>query len=180
MTTAITEISPNSLFSPDENVLGKDYNYWILQYWNTFGVPKKEKLKHKVFCMSASIENDFKFDIPQNRGILISPIKYIAMTEDAKLEKNKKMMEERCKWEIDIIEDLNLLIDGQLLSPYINRIRSPYFTPKQDPGFTALCEGYWLILKPRSLEKGTHHISSFSSCKAGKVQIPAEYDITII
>jgi len=179
MTTTVREISPSSFFSPDEDVLGEDYNHWILEYWNTFGVPKKDKLKHKVFCMSASRENDMKFDIPQDKGILISPIKYITLTKDEKLEKNKEFMEERCKWEIDIIEDLDLLMDGELLSPYISRLRSTYFKPKQDPGFTALCEGYWLILKPYTLTKGRHHISSFSSCKAGKVQIPADYELTI-
>lgn len=182
MTALQTELGPSSFFSPDEKIFGKDYNHWIVKYWHTFGIPKRQKLRHDVYCMSASKENDFQFTIPQDKGILMSPIKYITVTKDENLEKNKQFMEDRCKWEIDIIEDLNLLLDGQLLSPYINRVRSTYFKSKLkvDKEYTAICEGYWIILKPYILEKGNHHISSFSSCKAGKVQIPAEYDITII
>ena len=156
-----------------------------------------------VFCLSGALESRTAmrkdFDIPYDKAILMSPIKYICVvpTKDFKAnplikdvmpeEKRKginpdtslrEYMPMKVDFEMDIIEDMNLFIDGELMSPECSRVRTDFFEVDYGKN-TVLAEGYWLFLKPNTLEKGLHDVRTFSSCKTGKVQIPQEYHVTI-
>jgi hypothetical protein len=43
-------------------------------------------------------------------------------------------------------------------------------------GQEALSDGYWLLL---NLEKGKHTLSSFGSCRSGKIQIAMDYVLDV-
>ena len=175
--TSISQLLP-PFFSKDDNILGYDFGYWIGKYWNSFSLKPKEKLKEQVYCMAGLVFAGDRFTIPEDRAILLSPIKYIAACLTEKFPGLEQQMLEQCEYEMDIIQDMNLFLDDELLSLDCTRVRSPPFTLEKK--YTAISEGYWLFIKPYGLRKGTHTISSFCSCKVGKVQLPGEYQIEII
>jgi hypothetical protein len=166
-----------AFFSKDDNILGRDYGYWITKYWNSFAFKPKQKLKEQVYFMSGLVYEGDRFTIPEQKGILLSPIKYIAACLTEKFPVLEERMLKQCEYEMDIIQDMNLFLDSELVSPECSRVRSPPFSLEKK--YTAISEGYWLFIKPYGLRKGTHTISSFSSCKVGKVQLPGEYQIEI-
>jgi len=173
----LTSLLP-SFFSRDDRILGHDFGYWIGKYWNSFEWKPKKKLKEDVYFMSGLVYAGDRFTIPEDKGILLSPIKYIAacLTEKFNPALEKQMLDQ-CEYEMDIIQDMNLFIDCELVSQECSRVRSPFFT--LDKKYTAISDGYWLFIKPYSLSKGIHTVSSFCSCKVGKVQLPGEYEIEI-
>jgi hypothetical protein len=119
-----------------------------------------------------------RFTIPEDKAVLLSPIKYIAATLTEKFPELEQKMLEQCEYEMDIIQDMNLFLDCELVSQECSRVRSPPFSLEKK--YTAISEGYWLFIKPYRLLKGIHTISSFCSCKVGKIQLPGEYKIEII
>jgi hypothetical protein len=167
-----------NFFSKDDDILGHDYGYWIGKYWNSFGLKPEQKLKEDVYCMAGLVFAGDRFTIPEDKAILLSPIKYIAACLTEKFPELEQKMLEQCTYEMDIIQDMNLFLDCELVSTECSRVRSsPPFTLEKK--YTAISEGYWLFIKPYSLSKGVHTISSFCSCKVGKVQLPGEYQIEI-
>jgi hypothetical protein len=181
------EASHLSFFSIDDDIFGHPYKYWVQRYFENFTASYKKKLKEKhVFCLSGALEDRTAmrkdFDIPQDKAILMSPIKYVSAMKTEKFKREPEQrdwMLKKVEKEIDIIQDMNLFIDWNLMSSECIRCRTDFFTI-DNGNIVVLAEGYWLFLKPNVLSKGLHDVRTFSSCKLGKVQIPQEYHVTIL
>jgi hypothetical protein len=82
------------------------------------------------------------------------------------------------KEEIDIVakEKLDVSLDGKQIGQDSSRILSPFFRLR---GKDYISDGYWLFFKANVLEQGSHEISSYGSCRSGKIQIAMNYHLTI-
>jgi hypothetical protein len=47
-------------------------------------------------------------------------------------------------------------------------------------GIKCASDGFWLFLKPNSLEKGRHLISTFGVCSSGQTRLAMDYEITVV
>jgi hypothetical protein len=172
-------ISQHNYFNHDDEIYGKDFGYWIVKFWNTLGYSGEKKNESPVYCVSSPFKRVDQYTIPQDKAILFSPIKYITAIPESKFDsKMRKEMIHDVEYEMDIVQDMNMFLDRELVSPYCTRIKSPFFSLQNR--YIALCDGYWLMLKPYALNRASHHVHMFSSCAAGKIQIASEYWIETI
>ena len=87
-------------------------------------------------------------------------------------------LEEAIK-EIDIIEPkaMDVTLDGEQIKQNAVRGLVPEFNYLHRKMST---DGYWIFIKPESLEKGKHTINSFGSCRAGLIKIEIGYDLDVV
>jgi hypothetical protein len=196
----------------DDDILGHPYEYWLGHFWRTTFDSHEEKLNQPVYCITGAVEEKGMIEplvIPQEKPILMSPIKWITAEKGHVFNRNPehytRILKKRAGYETEIIHDMTMLFDGELLSPYCTRLRSKPFEfdniddvskrmgVGRDPFLKLLLrlrlrskysvgvtEGYWLFLKPYALEKGHHEMRSFASCAKGLTKVPQEFDLEIV
>lgn len=176
-----------SLFSANDTIFGNSYQHWIEMYWNRFGYSDFFRGMGKVYCLPGRIpelqktqlQTDFK--IKQDKAILLSPMNFIRFTPDIeRVQSNeyvraelKRMVKER----MDVIQELQVNLDGKNIGDQLVRVATDFFI--LDKKMIAISDGFWLFLKPKSLEKGEHKIDTFSSCSSGQTQLPMFYKLDI-
>lgn len=82
--------------------------------------------------------------------------------------------------EIDIINKdvISVLIDDTIvMRDQCIRVSTPDFFHLD--GKMAITDGYWLFIKPNCFTKGKHAVSSFGSCRSGKIQVSMKYHLTV-
>jgi hypothetical protein len=167
----------------DTKPFGNELPGYIARYWQTF-VRKDVTDGNLCYFLHGGIEKipQPKKDhtIQERMGILFSPIKWISVCEKKSkdLEKNKQMMKDRAIEEMDIIEDFSCYLNGDLISEHAIRAMSDFF--ELDSKYMAICDGYWIFIKPYQLSLGKHYIVTHAACRAGEVIRPSEFNLTIV
>lgn len=136
--------------------------------------------------------------IKRDMAIMISIDKWISLgfIGLSSEEKMKQVAKER----IDRLTRINLSLDGHSIitgpeSEMVTRIATPIFHvelkkdiidlelgPKKvkKGRYKAVADGYWLFIKPNSLEYGEHKIDTFGSCDNGRLTLNVKHHFTII
>lgn len=127
-------------------------------------------------------------DIPAGKGILMPIINYECSFADEPSIKSEHELELKCKKEIDDIKNLTVTIDNIMLNNLERyRVRSPIFAINlqekniltANSGSTKMIsDGYWIFFRP--LDIGNHKITSYGSCRSGKIRIQTAYNIHIV
>lgn len=164
----------------DTKPFGNELSGYIARYWQTY-VEKKTSDKLTYF-LHGGIEKipQPKIDhrIGEHLGILFSPIKWISVCEKKTFEKNKETIKDKAIEEMDIIEDFSCYLDSELISEHAVRAISDYF--ELDKKYMAICDGYWIFIRPFHLSLGKHHIVTHAACRAGEVIRPSEFNLDIV
>lgn len=156
-------------FSPDDKILDKSYQDWIVSFWRQ----EQDERDDGVYLLLPDFDDSMAPTLvlpAQKRGILISPINFISVDEEG--DATEKEMKEQVKYEIDIINKdlISLKWDGQELGWMSSRVGTPFFELEEDGRKKkAISDGYWLFLKG-PFEKGEHELTSFGTCRAGQIQ----------
>jgi len=149
-------------FEPTEKISGLTYQEWIVKWWN------QEQDSKDVFLLLPDFDGELEstIDINSDQAVLISPINYISVNEDGKATKGE--MKKETLFEIDIInkDKISLKLDGEELGPLCTRVATDFFDTVNGP---AISDGYWVFLK--RLEKGEHELTSFGTCRSGKIKL---------
>lgn len=174
-----------SFFNPADTVFDVPYSEWIEYYWQTFFWSAKEQLENNkhVFCLTlydskhGDAENydaQIPVDVPRDRAILYAPMRYIAMVPRGRLDL-KPEMSDLATAKMDEIVQVSTFIDDNELSDQVQRVKTDYFYVDNGTNI-AMCEGFFLFLKPYCLEEGKKHMfGSLSSCGTGQVQVNTKY-----
>lgn len=193
------------LFSPDSHPYGVSFPKWTIRWWRwLLSLPKEKnpaldesgvyselsQEDRNVWFLAGTFDGlvERECDIPLGKAILMPIINYECSFADEPMVTTEKGLELKCKSEIDDIKNLTVIIDELLLrnlSRY--RIRSPIFSiDLQDNNILGIIsgstrmitDGFWIFLKP--LEGGNHKLTSFGSCRSGKIRIGATYNLHIV
>jgi len=157
-------------YNDSETIFGKSYPDWVVKWWQSWGYADWRRNRGDVFMVPAKMQNDDikerSFKINKDKPILLSVINWIG--PDLK----------EAKEEIDIVakERLDVSLDGTQIGQDSSRILTPFFRLR---GKDYVSDGYWLFFKPNVLEEGRHEISSYGSCRSGKIQIAMNYHLSI-
>jgi hypothetical protein len=197
--------SLNVVQNPDELIRGVTAREWITQWWKWFVEENQhpQMIEPIFFARSKPMiagdkeQLDAYYNISRETPILISIDKWISfgfvgLTSD---EKMINIAKER----LDTLSRMYVTIDGQSLvsspeSQLITRIMTPIFKVnlKEDilnpelggkkirkGKYKAVADGYWLFLRPNSLDIGNHVIETFGSCNSGRLSLDINHHITI-
>jgi hypothetical protein len=191
------------LFSPESYPYGISYAEWTSRWWqwalslpveinpitDCTGKYAAEKQSGPVWFLAGTLGGvaTRRCNIPSEKAILLPVLIHGGTLADSPAIKSESELVSRAYKEMDIISDLEVIIDGfKLEDLQAYRILSPVFdvvlpnsnlfngTPGQTRGAS---DGYWLFTRP--LTKGSHNITSFGSCRSGRVKIGVTYDIMI-
>lgn len=177
----ISETVP-SFFSGQDKVFGKDFKHWIKEYWKSFLYDDEKRSKSKVYMLPTNLEmhpqQETDFTIEQKKAILLPVGKWISVVPTTEFKEKAIAMRNLAIEKLDAYQDLNVYVDGELVSDQCFRMMSDYFDI--DYKWMAICDAYWLFVKPYSFEKGEHKISTFVSCSSGQTQISLNYKISIL
>ena len=194
------------IFDSNSTPYGIDYSKWTKLWWRWLvSIPKETNPASdnsgKYCSMSQNNQNVWflagSFDdcvrrfkrncaIPYGKAILFPVINYQSSFSDQPSAKKEMMLERQCKNEIDIISEMHVSLDDQIIDVQKYRVRSGCFRVNMptdncldiEPGMTTIAsEGYWLFLRP--LPVGKHVLSSFGSCRLGKIKIGGTYNLVI-
>lgn len=192
-----------TIYEPDSYPFGIGYKEWTVLWWKwLISIPANSNPAFDStgqFCgMSQDNPNVWflagtfggsavrKLTIPHGKAILFPVINYESSFADEPSLRTQKELEERCKVEIDQIVDMSASLDGKEINIQKHRVQSGCFSVRipQDnclgsiSGFTRMAsDGYWLFLKAPSL--GSHRLTSFGSCLAGKIKIGCTFRFVI-
>ncbi len=197
--------SLNVVQNPDELVQGVTAREWITEWWKWFVEENQhpQMIEPIFFARSKPMiagdkeQLDAYYNISRETPILISIDKWISfgfvgLTSD---EKMINIAKER----LDTLSRMFVTIDRQSLvsspeSQLITRIMTPIFKVnlKEDilnpelggkkirkGKYKAVADGYWLFLRPNSLDIGNHVIETFGSCNSGRLSLDINHHITI-
>jgi hypothetical protein len=197
--------SLNVVQNPDELVQGVTAREWITEWWKWFVEENQhpQMIEPIFFARSKPMiagdkeQLDAYYNISRETPILISIDKWISfgfvgLTSD---EKMINIAKER----LDTLSRMFVTIDEQSLvsspeSQLITRIMTPIFKVnlKEDilnpelggkkirkGKYKAVADGYWLFLRPNSLDIGNHVIETFGSCNSGRLSLDINHHITI-
>jgi hypothetical protein len=177
---ALTSIIP-SFFSQEDKVFGKDFRHWIKEYWKSFLYDAEKRSKGKVYMLPTNLEmhpqTETDFTIEQKKAILLPVGKWISVVPSDTFKQHAIRMRDLAKEKLDAYQDLNVFVDGELVSDQTFRTMSDYFDI--DYKWMGICDAYWLFIKPYTLELGEHKISTFVSCSSGQTQISLNYNLSI-
>jgi len=124
--------------------------------------------------------------LPYGKAILFPVINYQSTFSDQPSPKKETELERLCKIEIDIISDMYVSLDDQIIDVQKYRVRSGCFRVNMpidncldvDSGNTTIAsDGYWLFLRPPPV--GNHVLTSFGSCRLGKIKIGGTFNLVI-
>lgn len=154
-------------YTLQESPLGSPWSIWIDKWWHRQGWRKNAG---NVFMLQSKMQNqNIKhryYRINRDRAILFPVINWIGPD-----------LAEAIK-EIDIVapEQLAVSLDGNPIQAHACRVlvQGIYYV-----GEWMVTDGYWIFIKPESLEKGKHAIESYGHCRSGKVQIAISYELEI-
>ena len=107
------------------------------------------------------------------------PINWIGFNY-ANDKKYGQKLRDDAKLEIDIINKdiISVLIDYSIdMRGKCIRLSTPDFFPLD--GKMGITDGYWLFIKPNCFTTGKHAVSSFGSCRSGKIQVNMKYHLTV-
>jgi hypothetical protein len=130
-------------------------------------------------------------EIEQDKAILLSVDKWLSIS--LPFVADQKLMDVATK-RIDMLVKVQMAIDDKPVSA--ERVTSPIFSlnlkhfinePELPENhrkivrgrYKALSEGYWIFIKPYALEKGTHRIHTFASCKSSMYTLDVDHTIKI-
>jgi hypothetical protein len=188
-------------------IFGLSYAEWTVQWFKWWASAEKshpqkgeiDPLMKKVFFLTTKQMERFDKDvlhvnnnIPIHTAILFPVDKWLSVgfpfTPDDVLKITAK---ER----IDNIPNISINLDGIELEPVriqsdvfqltlrrnINNPETPDNLKKIVKGkYKAVCEGYWIFLKPNSLSSGTHEMPSYATCKKGELSLDVRQHLEII
>lgn len=197
--------SANSmLFAPDSVPYGVTFPDWTIRWWRWLLSSSMEtnpaldvsgkwsELRQddpNVWFLAGTFGGSVvrTSTIPPGKAILMPVINYECSFADEPLITSEKELELKCKSEIDDIKHLTVSIDEIILKDLDQyRVRSPFFPINLQEnnilGVNSGCtnmisDGFWIFLKP--LRIGDHKISSFGSCRSGKIKIQTTYSINV-
>lgn len=144
----------------------------------------------EILSKNSMIKRDMAIMISIDKWISFG---YIGLSSE---EKMRQVARER----IDRLTRINLSLDGEQIitgpkSDLVTRIATPVFQvelkndiidlelgPKKvrKGRYKAVADGYWLFIKPNSLEYGEHKIDTFGSCDNGRLSLNVKHQFTIV
>ena len=107
------------------------------------------------------------------------PINWIVINY-ANDKKYDQKLRDDARLKIDVINKdmISVIIDGTIqMRHQCIRISTPDFFPLDEK--MAITDGYWLYIKPNSFTTGKHTVSSFGSCRSGKIHVNIKYHLTV-
>jgi hypothetical protein len=163
----------------DSQPFGNPMSVYAARYMQTFFA--KETAKGNTHYLHSGLEKipQPKVDhrIGEHMGILLSPIKWISTCKTKDIEKYRQFLKEKAKEEMDIIQDFDVFLDGEMISEHAVRAISDFF---EFDKYTGIVDGYWIFIRPYHLELGRHHINAYASCRAGEVVRPSQFNLDIV
>jgi hypothetical protein len=195
-------------FNNTDIIFGLSYPQWTVLWWKWWcrsspGEPKQAEqgdITKKVFFLTTKKMERFNNEvlevyntIPQDMAILFPVDKWLSIGFFPFTPDN--ILKDIAKTSIDNLPNISISLDGLVNNPI--RIQSDVFQLElerdiQNPeipenlkniskgNYKAVGEGYWIFLKPNSLKKGNHQMSSFASCKTGELSLEVRQYIDII
>jgi hypothetical protein len=168
-------------YTENDVPFGKLFSEWVVKWWQSYDYAGWRRNLGSVFVIPSKIHNENlnerSYKVKKDKALLLSPINWISFDDNGKSEESMRNI---AKEEIDIVskDTLNVLLDGkEQMREYCCRVSTPLFKLHERK---AVADGYWIFLKPDVLPKGNHTISSFGSCRSGKIQIEIDYHLNII
>ena len=79
---------------------------------------------------------------------------------------------------MNAFSDFNVFLDNELVSNECFRQMSDYFKIK-GANYMAICDAYWLFVKPNTLTEGMHHINTYIACSMEQTRISLNYNLEI-
>jgi hypothetical protein len=163
----------------DSQPFGSPMAKYAARYMQTFF--RKKTKQGLTYFLHSGLEKipQPKIDhkIGEHMGILLSPIKWISTCKTKDIEKHRQFLKDKAKEEMDIIQDFDVFLDGEMISEHAVRAISDYF---EFENYTGIVDGYWLFIRPYHLSLGNHHINAYASCRAGEVVRPSQFNIDIV
>jgi hypothetical protein len=181
-----------TIYEIDSNPYDITYTEWVIRWWRwLISIPRSSSPVFDLtgeFC-DVSQKNPYVWflagtmggtvtrncTIPFGKAVLFPIINSFASEPAPTSEKD---LEEWCKHETDDIGDVQASLDGEAVDVQKYRLHSRCFTVSMptdnclgEPAgeATMASDGYWLFIEP--LSPGTHALTSFGSCLAGKIKI---------
>ena len=107
------------------------------------------------------------------------PINWIVINYANDKKYDQKLRDDaRLKIDVTNKDIISVIIDGTIqMRHQCRRISTPDFFPLD--GKMAITDGYWLFIKLNSFTTGKHKVSSFGSCRSGKIQVNIKYHLTV-
>jgi len=199
-----TDLSDKELvFPPDSNPYGVSYAEWTARWWQWIlslqieshpaidqtGENCKLNQNGPVWFLAGTVGGvaHRSCSISSGLALLLPVLNHGGTLADEPTFKSDDDLQLHARREMDVISELEVNIDGMNINGLEEyRVQTPVFDvvlPKNNlfggiPGPTkGVADGYWLFIKPFAL--GKHKIHCFGSCRAGKVIIGIDWDITI-
>lgn len=179
------------VFLSDQNIFGKTFEYWIAHFWRTFDYVKDDKrLEKPVFPLHGLIperqteQRRTDYDIPQDKAILMSPMCFCKGIRRDADQNSKDMLKYYVQEKMKIIGDLSCNLDGKSVVDQLVKVDTGLFNYPFESGLlakgVAACSGYWLFLKPNSLEKGLHILDTYGTCSRRETKVPMHFKVNIV
>jgi hypothetical protein len=196
----------NVVQKADEMICDAPAREWTTQWWKWFLEDKQQpQINWPVFFTPSKrmIPEDKELldvysTISKDVPILISVDKWVSFGFIG-ISSNEKMIK-IAKERLDALSRMYVTMNGQPLasspeSHLVTRIMTPIFhiNLKQDilnpelggkkirkGKYKVVADGYWLFLKPNSLDVGDHLIETFGSCNSGRLSLDVNHHITIV
>ena len=155
----------------------------IQHFWQIYRKPNIIRKLGPVFCLPGIIpeiekkQNKTEFTISKDKAILLSPMCFLQFTHNSSDNDTKNMLPYIVKKRMDVIGELSVNVDGKSMKDKLVRLASGLFS--LDYLYTAATDGYWLLLQPRELDKGIHHIDTYGTCSSGVTKVPLHFKVTI-
>lgn len=170
-------------FSAEDSIFGKDFTHWIVKFWNTYRHPNFLRNRGPVYCLPGIIpevekkQRQTHFTIDRKKAILLSPMNFLHFTRENDKQTNKDYQKYLCRIRMDNIGLIDVALDGIDVSDKLVRVATGLF--ELDYKYVAASDGYWLFLKPNTLEKGRHTINSFGTCSSGATKVNTNFVLDI-
>jgi hypothetical protein len=187
----MSSLGINQQFSPsfydgDDIIFQHDSRYWIKYYFDSFFTSDFLRGLSQVYTLPTNLEGIAQpktdYRIKQGKAILLPAGKLVAYCKMEAFEEKKQEMKDTVIKGMDAFSDFNVFLDGELVSNECFRQQSDYFKIRGDkntPDRMAIVDGLWLFIKPNTLEKGNHTISTYIACSMERTRISLNYNLGI-
>jgi len=170
-------------FNKGDMIFGRSFSEWTAKWWQAFRYANWRRNLGPVFMIpgawiaendSGMVKGNNKFKIKRDKAILFAVINCIQQ-EEYVLQSIMTMVKQR----MDVVDvpAIQFMLDGEPMMDHICRVNSPTFMLH---GNKCASDGFWLFLRPNTLDPGYHLITSYGTCSSGKTQIGNDTNIEII
>lgn len=181
-------------FSSTDSPFGVSFAEWTARWWKAFNFQGwRRNIGHVFHVPGRIVEFDSEtthrsFKIQRKKAVLFGIINWLQpatagesnpmVSRQIRMSHNNLMTLAMQKMDVVDQNAFNVLLDGEQSRHGICRVSSNGLFDLY--GIKCASDGFWLFLKPDSLTKGKHSISTFGVCSSGQTRLAMDYEINIV